>query len=331
MTRPRWPAAGFCLLGFVTPAAADPIAQVEGPRPPVVVELDRCDEDLAAEVRRIVGVELRAAVVDSAGSGEVATRVAATCRGSTVDLRLSDGATARRLERAVELSEAAPTDRARLLALAVAELVVASWHEIESETPPAAKPSPPAEQAPAATLATTKVSAPRTSAMLEIVGAARTFPGSALWLAGAGVRAARTVRRPLVLTLELTAEWGTATRRTGQVAARAIGGALSLGWGVERSWVFMMPWVGVRGGMARLQGEPSAESTGTSGETQSGLFLGPELGATLAFFPRAVVHATVALSAGTALIGVQGEVVGDSNVDIRGPWAALVVGAGLGW
>jgi len=167
------------------------------------------------------------------------------------------------------------------------------------------------------------------SAMVEMIGVVRTFPGSGLWLLGAGGRGFVTLSRPFTLTIEATAEWGRMSRSTGQVAARAMGGALGLGWGLQRKWAFVMPWVGARAGVARLTGEPSSEARTTLGETQSGPWLGPELGALVALFPHAAVHAVVALSGGVALLGVRGEVTGDRNVNVWGPWIALVAGVGL--
>jgi hypothetical protein len=277
-----------------------------------------------------VGVELRTTVVDAVGTQDAATRVFATCRGSEVDLFLKEAGSAKQLERTLVLSEAAPTARARLVALAVAELVVASWQEIQRNpepTRPSLLPHQPPSEAPATTGASQEQH--QALAMAEAIGVVRTFPGSGLWLLGAGARGFFTPARPVTLTLEITAEWGKASRRTGQVAARSIGGALGVGWGVDRSWAFIMPWVGARAGGARLTGEPGLGATTTLGATQSGLWLGPEIGVAATLFPRAALHATVALSAGTLLLGVRGEVSGDRNVNVLGPWVALMVGVGL--
>lgn len=326
----RWAAASLAVAGFMLATTRERSALSEPQHLPVVVELKQCEQPLATEVRRIVGVELRATVVDAAGAGEAVIRVVATCHGSEVELSLADAVTARHLDRTVALAAAAPAGRARLVALAVAELVVASWQEIESSPEPTKRDLPPPEpQREARITEGASPEQPRASAMAEAVGVARTFPGSDLWLLGAGARGFFTLSRPFTLALELTAEWGKTSRAPGQVAARALGGALALGWGIERKWLFVMPWVGARAGVARLTGEPSPDSTTTVGETQSGSCLGPEIGVSATLFPHAAAHAVVALSAGTMLLGVRGEVMGDRNVNVLGPWAALVVGVGL--
>ena len=324
-----WSATSLAALAFTVSATREPSALADTRHLPVVVDLQSCEPLLMAEVRRIVGVELRATVVDAVDAGNAVTRVVATCRGGEVDLLLADAATAKRLERSVALAEAAPTARARLVALAVAELVVASWQEVENRPQPQ-EPALPSPQPPAQpmTRVAEGASVKQASAMAEAIGVVRAFPWSGLWLLGAGARGHFTLSQPFTLALEITAEWGKASRATGQVAARAIGGAIGLGLAVERSWAFIMPWAGARAGVARLTGEPSPGSA-TSGETQSGSCLGPEVGVGATFFPHAPVHATVALSVGAMLLGVRGEVAGDSSVDVLGPWAALVVGVGL--
>ena len=322
-----WSAASLAFVGFTVSSTGTRHARADAIHPPVVVEIENCEETLAAEVRRIVGVELRTTVVDPADAHGAVTRVVATCRGSAVELLLADAVTARRLERSVALAESSPAARSRLVALAVAELVVTNWQEIE-KSPASTKRQPPPAPTPVPARAPVVAPVERVSAAAEAIGVVRSFPGSNLWLLGPGTRGFLTLVRPFRLTLEITAEWGKASRRTGQVAVRAIGGALGLGWGIERRWAFVMPWTGARAGVARLTGEPGP-GFDTSGGTQSGSWLGPELGVAATLFPSAAVHATVALSTGVMLLGVRGEVAGDSNVNLAGPWVALTIGVGF--
>jgi hypothetical protein len=240
---------------------------------------------------------------------------------------LSLEAAAHRLRRTLALSEAAPSSRARLVALAVAELVVASWQG----APAASKPEEPnvAAPQPAPAQPSEPVSTPEVLAMVEALGVLRVFPDSGLWLGGAGARGVLSLWRPLTLVVDLSAEWGRASRSTGQVAARNLGGGLGLVWAVQRKHLFVLPWLGARAGVARLAGEPSSSSTITSGETQTGPWLTPEVGISLTLFPHAPVHATLALSGGVMLLGVRGEVTGDRDVSILGPWAGVILGVGF--
>jgi hypothetical protein len=327
-------AAGLAVVGFAVWGGSGSFALAEVPPALVAVELRHCERSLEVEVRRIAGVELRTTIVENTQATDAVDRVVATCRELVVDLLLVDAAGRIRLERTVALSDAAPSARARLVALAVAELVVARRQELETESAPKApeppeqarqpqepplRPSPPEKVRPALGQA---------RAMAEAIGVVRAFPGSDIWLVGPGARGVFTLAQPFVLTLDLTAEWGKPSRQSGQVAVQAIGGALGVGWAIERNWLLLTPWVGARSGVVRLTGEPHLGTTLVGGR-QSGPWLGPEMGLAAIFFPRAAVHATVALSAGAMLLGVRGTVAGDDDVAAQGPWAALVVGLGL--
>jgi hypothetical protein len=322
-------AAGLAVAGLAISAIGGRDALAEAVRGPVVVELEHCEQALEAEVRRIVGVELRATVIEAAGAGNDVTLVIATCLGSEVGLELVEGVTGKRLGRTVALSEAAPAARARLLALAVAELVVAGRQETD-DIPRTSKqgPSPSAPTPPPVADIPEPTKTGSVRAMADAIGVVRTFPQSGVWLLGGGLRGLVAISRPLYLALEVTGEWGATSRAPGQVAGRTVGGALAAGWGMERRWAFLMPWVGARVGVASLKGEPSPGSS-ISSATQSGAFLGPEVGLAASLWPRAPVHATVALSAGALLLGVRGKVVQDRDVSLQGPWVALTVGAGL--
>jgi hypothetical protein len=336
-------AAPLAIVAFTLSAAAARLARSEASRPSFAIELAGCEPPLETEVRRIVEVELRASLVAGSTTGEAAPRVLATCRGAEADLSFADAATVKHLERTVALAEAVPTARARLLALAVAELVT-SWQETQSspgQPQPEAGPmlrrasSSPghASQISQPPVSVVQVAAdtraPGPSVMADAIGAARAFPGSELWLLGVGARALVTLSRPLVLTFEVNAAWGKTSRSTGQVTARTMGGGLGLGWGLPRTWAVILPWAGVRAEAGRLRGETSPSLTTTASETQSGPCLGPEIGVLVSFFPRAPVHATVAFSAGATLLGVRGEVTGDRNVDLLGPWTTLSIGVGF--
>jgi hypothetical protein len=328
MTAPRsCLATSLFAAVFAGSFVAEAGARIEAPHGPVVITVEQCEQPLEAEVRRIVGVELRATVIEASGAGDDVTLVIATCRGMDVDLALVDGATAKQLQRTVALSEAAPTARARLVALAVAELVVAGRQEIE--VPSASKAAVSSSTAPPpAAVPSHRTSAAPIAAMVDAMGVVRAIPGSGVWLLGAGARGLLAIAHPLYLALELDGEWGSTSRTPGQVAGRMLGGAVAAGWGMERRWAFLMPWLGVRGGVASLKGEPSPGSSISSG-TQSGAFLGPEVGLAASLWPRAPVHVTVALSAGALLLGVRGKVVQDRDVSLQGAWIALAVGAGL--
>ena len=124
--------------------------------PSVSLEVDPCVQADVAEVRRIVGIELGALLEDREPAGGAATtkgasdttRVTVACAGPLVELRVDDPLTGKGLTRPIDLSTSSATARSRLLAIAIAELVAASWTELESNPHPRVVPAgPPASTA----------------------------------------------------------------------------------------------------------------------------------------------------------------------------------------
>ncbi len=89
-------------------------------------------------MRRITTVELDARLVDE---GETdTTRVEASCAGSLVLIEATDPITGKSLSRLVNLAAEMEAARPRLLAIAITELVSASWTELASNPKPTVPP-----------------------------------------------------------------------------------------------------------------------------------------------------------------------------------------------
>ena len=110
--------------------------------PSVALEIGACLDVEQAEVRRIVAIELRALMMGS-DSAEPITRVAVDCYNPLVEIRIEDPVTGKSLERRIDLSTSERSIRARLLALAIAELVSSSWTELDSNPEPTVVPAGP--------------------------------------------------------------------------------------------------------------------------------------------------------------------------------------------
>ncbi len=78
---------------------------------------------------RVARVELGEFLVDAPASD--VTRVVVSCDGVTANLRVDDPITGKALERRLDISSLPIPSRARGIGLAVAELVLASWVELE--------------------------------------------------------------------------------------------------------------------------------------------------------------------------------------------------------
>jgi hypothetical protein len=207
-------------------SVADPLN-----RPRVTLALDPCVLAEPGEVRRSVAVELGA---DLAGSGEAdTTRVIVSCRGAIVVLEVTDPITGKSLSRTVNLEIAPAAARSRLLALAIVELVSASWTELESNPVPAVPPAstPPSPEARAAALESVQVRqaqiAPTATATLtatppdyrvEGLLELRDFPSPGLASLGFGARLSKRITGPWGWGLDLLTDHGTVTRSAGAIS-----------------------------------------------------------------------------------------------------------------
>lgn len=118
---------------------AAPAHAGDPPRVSVDVDCAAVDREVLMQV---VQVELGSTMVTDDAAD--VTRVTATCDGDHVGLRVDDPITGKALERSVELGDLEESVAARLLGLAIVELVAASWIELEL------RPSPPPEREQAA-------------------------------------------------------------------------------------------------------------------------------------------------------------------------------------
>jgi hypothetical protein len=313
------PAAFALALTLTTASRADDAL------PRVRLDLHGCDASMTTEVRRIAEVELRAVVIDAASQREAATHVVITCReDALVDLFVSDEATAKQLERTVRLTETAARAQARLLALAAAELVRASWEELESNP----KPEVPAATPPPAKIVTAvrhAVEGPPT-VIADAAADGRIIGPQKMLLYGAGVRARVALAGPVFLRVDALFDFGSLSRKTGRVSAEAFSGGASGAWGFDWNLLYGFAWVGFRGTYVRLLGAPEP---GTTGHTLRGGLFGAEIGFDMVLRPRSSPLFTLGVSGGYAVVGVHGTVDGESPVDLKGPWAALSLGVGL--
>lgn len=117
---------------------------------PYRLSLEACPELAEAEIRRIVSAELRAR--PSSETGPNVLEIDVTCDGPRVSIGVQDPLSRKAVQRAFNLGLAEPPARARLVAIAATELVLASWAELEvgaplTVQPEGAKPAPADERA----------------------------------------------------------------------------------------------------------------------------------------------------------------------------------------
>lgn len=324
--------AACCVLaagGTVTTSAT-----AQGTR--VSVESTGCDGLPIEEARRVVAVELGATAATEGDTGVV--RVTVTCTGSDARIVVNDPLSRKTLDRRVALGVEDLRARGRLLGVAIAELVIASWTELATNPEPrvpSADPSPPPEALKAAReVARVRLielrerpqrsddrDASDRSLRIAAVGSRRAFFSydGALW--GGGVRVGQDVFKHIGWSADALFETGKVTAPFGELDMKTgtVGGALFLyqGWG---------PLV-VRAGAGVRVGVISATSVAQGASTATPAPWGwPTGNVGLTLQPVGPVVLEVAGEIGYVVIPVA---AAESDSALKGTWFGLQVGLGL--
>jgi hypothetical protein len=318
-----------CLL-CSTQARADDHPRVE-------LVLDPCVDAPHEDIRRVVAIELGALLTDAGDAGRSGaptdrTRATVTCDGAVVLLRVDDPLTGKSLSRTVDLGAAIPKARARLVALAVVELISASWTELDVNPQPRVPPSGPRPSLAArdAALATVRAQTDRRDAaplrILAIAGGMKFFSGTAL-LGGGGLRASHD-GQSLGWSIDGQVHHGTSRVSLGEVSTDVVDvGAAVTARQTWSRWSLRLG-AGARGGAARLSGSPDP-SAGTQGKKFWAPWIGPlALGRVeLVVTDRLVLD--VGIEGGYVVSPVGGLVADRREVAVDGPWMAVDVGVGM--
>ena len=315
--------AAVAAVGLVAVTA---IARAER-HPTVSVEVDPCADVDGTVVRRLVAIELGTPLAE-APAPEV-TRLAAHCEGALVALTVDDPITGKTLARRIDLRIDPASARARLLALAAVELVVASWIELQA---PAAVARPvDAVAAPDVRLGAAAIVASRTASSpspvtLEVQGAIRVYEGPSVSYGG-GLAALWRLPAPWVLGADLLVETQSSQTvigdtRTWRLTAAPRVGAVFLVGGLE-----LEGDVGFRIGAAYLSGSAQQGSI----PVQAHSFFAPWGGPLLAIGARTGRTLSLGFTAevGVTVFSVEGEVNGEAATRLAGPWLLLSLLVGI--
>jgi hypothetical protein len=292
-------------------------------KPRVSIVVAGCDAALAREAQRIAAIELRAVLVEATPDAAT-TQVTATCGAQSANLRVVDPTTGKSLERSVALSQAAASARARLLALAIAELVAASWSELESNPEPKAPPAAPLAPV-AAREAARGAIAPR-RLELSAVADAHLLASRDLLLGG-GARTEIWLSPTFFLRFDALAHYAQLSRSSGTIALTMPSVSSALGACLCAASLRPSVSLGARAGYAWMSGV--AGDGATTGTRQQGAWVGPELAVELSAWSRARVHPVLSLAVGAHVVGVRGTVDGGRDVMATALWSGLSLGAAV--
>ncbi len=269
----------------------------------------------------------------SAPGAESAEPPAPAERADVVELRVDDAVTGKSLWRSIELQKADPGVRARLLALALSELIFASWAELLVTPEPAVPPALPAASA-AARQATSVQIERKLPRPLPLLGVQLSALGSAYVLGsepsvffGGGLRVTGDHRLHLGWDFDLLVLHGTAATALGGVTQDLLSARAALLLHHRVPYLTLRGGVGGRLGAARLSGEPANPAT-TLGAVAWGPWGGPLLaiGMTAA---ASRVRLDLGVEAGYVVSPVAARVGGMRAAAVDGTWFGVQLGIGV--
>jgi hypothetical protein len=225
----------------------------------VRLSIPDCGDTSGAEIAKLVGLELApklSVTIDESAPASMHARL--RCAEQRATITVEDDARPTQLELSLSLADTRSEARARLLALAVAELIATSRLERGPPRPPpsAAGPEAPPQRAREVWLG---------------AGVLHAFQ-PAIWLPAFAVGAADSFGH-FAGAADAGFGWGQTSESAARIRVRLLALGLALGLHVEGERAAGTLGVGLRGGYAWLLATP--RESGVSGRQLSGVFLAP--------------------------------------------------------
>jgi len=304
--------------------------------PLVQLVIDPCLGVPAEEVRTIVGVELGALLVPEGASPTSDVTVVHVRCGAATELRVDDPITGKSLTREIDLALEAPKARPRLLALAIVELVSASWTELEANPTPKVKPVG-ATASPAAKAAVMKTveeklpaPAPLPSLRIEAVAGRRWFfprtgPSSAFGLRLGDDRVGRFTS--LGWMADMLVEHAGVSDALGTVDVDLVSASAAFVVHHSTDVLSLGVGLGLRYGSARISGTPN-DAARVASSSLSGVWGGPMIVAGVGLTALRPLILELSFESGVTTNAVRAHVGDPGAVGPSGAWigASLAVG-----
>ena len=318
----------FCALLSAAWCWASP-AQAESGEAPVEdsirLESSTCSHSLVDEVQRFLRVELKNT---SISSGESAPRVILSCSERVSLIRALIGG--HESTRQLDLARTDPALHARVIALAIAELLRDTAAGVAVEPPLVTNAAPPSNPAPAPEPepAPSAPSAPAPLATSHLVAFAKleNFGPSFEPLSGGGLTFSHELGH-FSLGLGPTLATGQRKLALGSVGVLAADLSLRLAYRFPNRALPGEVGLGHALGLARLTGASSQPNTTAEGVT--GVWAGPFVFGTLDVTVADPLFLEIAAQLGVVTFPVRGLVQGDADVAIAGIWSGVSLGLGL--
>ncbi len=315
----RWRLGAALSLGFALLVSSSARAA-----PHVVIELDDppCEGLDVPAVLELLSVELGGVAPDTSRDLPQDTQVVhATCEAGDLVLSLDEPAGSQRIARRVSLADVAPKAVARLVALAVAEMIAARNDQGGASDATSLGDAPDRE-----TSLPTQALPSGWAGELAGMAVSRSTGRSALATYGLGVGVRGTYLAVGSASLDLCAEQGSRSVSGGRAEVRVVSMSPVGWWGMDLGYGRGSFGAGARLGYAWLRGRPRSPEA-ARGRTVSGLWGGPIV--TLRFAPMLPPWVLgMQVETGVSTLAVIGRAAGRRAVAMDGFWlgATVIVG-----
>ncbi len=316
---------GLTELGSAATTRAQPSAEVVNDA--VVLSVPDCLGASGAEIRKLVALELapRMRVLDTADARTATLSGTVHCAVPHATVAVDDPAHAHPLRVELDLAAAAPEARERLVALALAELITTSQLERAAAQSRAAEAATHEE-----TPASNDTDQPRVGSFQLWVAPSFSVAGDPVAPLLGGDLGASHGLGPLLLSLDLQAQFGQSERAASEVSMRMLSACFGIAPLLLKRSLQLSAGIGLRVGHVHLSA--SAQRSSLQGDQLSAFWLGPALFAALQL-PVARASATalrVAIEAGYVARPVVGlDERAQERMALRGAWLTVALGVAL--
>ena len=296
----------------------------------VAVTMGTCPTLREVELRRRLAIELPGLVQGPTAALTTSVSVTVDCSRSAVKLSLADAITGKSLVRLFDLRQVVPEVRTSIVAIAIAELVIASWSELETNpTPrvPPMRPTPPAPESVTRALAAVRERGTGLldrQLRLEAVASTQVFFAGALW--GGGLRLGSDSWRVLGWSVDVLAHHRSTPTTLGDVAVDSVTAAAHVLAHKRWSRISLRGGCGLRVGATILSGRGNG---GVHGDHVVWAAGGPVLSFSLGLVVVRLLTLELGAEGGYWLFPAGGLVNGRREVAVEGPFVGAQLGLGV--
>jgi hypothetical protein len=305
-------------------------ANARAQAPSVSTQLDPCVPVDAGRFERLLSIELG---TSGAGAGRGVTHVEVTCSDRGIELRLEDGVTRKTMTRVLPADSFRDSSSTRLLALAVAEFVVASWTELTLQPEPVVEPVGPRPPPEARRVAEGSVRE-RQRATEPLDGSVTLALGATVWTRDRFIApglSLRLLHRPLdllVWTLSAEASIARTDVPLGRVSIRNVSATAGAGGAFAVEGAVFSSGPAARVGYTRMQGESAYEDIAT-GNNFTDVFVGVLWWARAELRPSRHLRVGFDLELGAVTLPARAKAGDEEVLAIDGLWIGATVGGGV--